>query len=111
VYVTSFQKNDFSESAILNIYKAYHECLHLLEQAAAEHEALKGECQLRIVNVFLKLEKPAVSLEFYLKARVLGAIQIQFSTRIKNACHAMLQNSDNEAESLILNNLIEAISI
>jgi hypothetical protein len=90
---------------------AYNECLHLLEQAAAEHESLKSECYLRMGNVFLKLEKPADALDFYMKARVLGATKVQLSTGIKNACHAMLQNPEYEDKNLMLNNLIEEFSI
>jgi hypothetical protein len=90
---------------------AYHECLHLLEQAAAEHESLKCECYLRMGNVFLKLEKPADAVDFYMKARVLGATKVQLSSGIKTACYTMLKNPKHEDQWDILNDLIEEFSI
>jgi tetratricopeptide (TPR) repeat protein len=89
---------------------AYDDCINLLEQAASDHESLKMESYLRIGHILLELNKAAEALDYYMKARVLGATKIQLSEGIRKACTLLLQHPEYKSQKSALMSLMEDFS-
>jgi hypothetical protein len=89
---------------------AYDDCINLLEQAASDHESLKMESYLRIGSILLELQKTADALDYYMKARVLGATKIQLSEGIRKACTLLLQHPEYKSQKSALTSLMEDFS-
>ena len=88
----------------------YQECSKLMEQAMLEHESLKEILYVKMGLVFLKLEKPAEALDYFIKARVLGAPKLAIAEGVKTACAIMLSDPEYKNQRLKLQDLMDDFS-
>jgi tetratricopeptide (TPR) repeat protein len=77
---------------------AYDDCLHLLEQAMAQHDALKGECFIRKGNIYLLLQKYSEAVDAFMKARVLGEPKFKIAPQIREACKFLIRYAETKEE-------------
>ena len=88
----------------------YQECSKLMEQAMLEHESLKEILYVKMGFVLLKLEKAAEALDYFIKARVLGAPKIAIAEGVKTACAIMLSDPKYKSQRLKLQELMDDFS-
>ena len=88
----------------------YQECSKLMEQAMLEHESLKEILYVKMGHVFLKLDKPAEALDYFIKARVLGAPKMAIAEGIKTACAVMLSDPEYKSQRAKLLNFMDDFS-
>jgi hypothetical protein len=88
----------------------YQECSKLMEQAMLEHESLKEILYVKMGFLLLKLEKAAEALDYFIKARVLGAPKIAIAEGIKTACAIMLSDLKYKSQRAKLLNFMDDFS-
>jgi hypothetical protein len=81
-----------------------------MEQAMLEHESLKEILYVKMGFVLLKLEKAAEALDYFIKARVLGAPKIAIAEGVKTACAVMLSDPEYKNQRLKLQDLMDDFS-
>jgi hypothetical protein len=88
----------------------YQDCKKLIEEAILKHESLKEILFVKMGFVLLKLEKAGEAIDYFLKARVIGAPKQAVAEGIKAACRALLSNPEYNNQCLKLQDLMDDYS-